>query len=170
MTDYTALKAKYATISPAPSNGPSALAAINTINTVTVQIAAAPYEFQSVLSILQKSGSWARIVARSRQTPALPPATPTDAAILAAINATEMQPTETIDPADTVTMSALNAGISALEAIGDVTAADVTAVQALASVATPWWQASGLTSIVNIHDLIVAGLVTEANAKAWGIF
>lgn len=88
---------------------------------------------------LAATGDWSRIVARARQTPALPPTTAIDAAILAAINAVESMEADLIDPSDTAGWSAWVGGISTLKAAGDLSQASVDAIMALTTHARPVW-------------------------------
>jgi hypothetical protein len=136
---FNQLKAAIAALSPVP-DGVSAIAAA--INAQTVTATGAPFQWLAakVLARTAPTGDWARIVARSRQTPTLPPVTPTDAAILAAINATESGDTDLIDPGSTATWAAFQGGISALEASGDLASATASAILALADPTLPAWQ------------------------------
>jgi hypothetical protein len=111
------------------------------LNAQTVVLSEQPFPWGQALLLARTAatGDWARIVARSRQTPALPPATPTDAAILAAINATESQPGDVIDPTDAATWAAFQAGLAALEASGDLSSATIAAIGALTTVTAAAW-------------------------------
>lgn len=72
-------------------------------------------------------------------TPAMPPATVADGAILAAVNAVAMNEAWVIDPSVAVPWSAMQNGLGALQAVGDLTASDVAAITALTTVVVPRW-------------------------------
>lgn len=83
------------------------------------------------------TGDWARIVMRSRQVASLPPQTPFDAAILAAINAVESADTDVVDPNDPGSWQAWSSGIAALSGVGDLSAGTVAALAALQTRTAP---------------------------------
>ena len=97
-----------------------------------------PVSWSSIKRVARtaSTGDWARVLARSEQTPNLPPATSTDAAILAAKNAVSSLDTDLIDPTNTAEWSALQNGLSALQAEGDMAASTVAAINALPTVVT----------------------------------
>lgn len=150
---YTQLKAAIATLSPTPV-GPAAIAAV--LNAQTVTLAAQPITWGPVKLLARTSatGDWSRIVARSRMTPALPPASTLDAAILAAINATEGMDNDVIDPGNAAAWATFQGGMAALEATGDIAAATVAAILALTGPTVPMWQ-----------PLICSGDVQTAEAQ-----
>lgn len=86
---------------------------------------------------------WPRIVARSAQRASAvlpPPGTPLDpntAAILMAVNATESQDGDMVDPSHPEGWAAFQAGLAALQAIGDLSAKTVAAITALGTVQEP---------------------------------
>ena len=128
--DYAALKAWLAD-QPAGQTD-AQLAAALVAPSITVQV---PVSWQQVRVVAQESPnmSWARITVRAEQTPALPPVTPLDAAILVARNAVSMADSQSVDPAKSAQWTAFQNGLTALQAQGDLTAADVAAIVALAS-------------------------------------
>ncbi|MBW4089882.1 MAG: hypothetical protein HIU82_02065 [Proteobacteria bacterium] len=122
-------------ISPTPASLNAGLAQVQAyVVTLTNQ----PVSWHSVKLIARTSttGDWGRVLARSDQTPALPPTTSVDAAILAAKNAVSMQDTDMVDPTNTTHWDAFQAGLSTLEASGDLSSATVAAINALTSVTT----------------------------------
>jgi hypothetical protein len=127
--NYGAIKAAIAALSPMPV-GPDAIA--GALNAQTVQ-AAVPFAWSDARLITQLSGSWSKVVLRSRLTDG-------GAANLAAINAYEMDGGTLFEPSNTAATATLAAGLTALLASGDITQADVTAIQALAGLQTvPVW-------------------------------
>jgi hypothetical protein len=105
---------------------------------VTVSVSGQPFLWAQAKVVTQKSPnfSWSRIVVRARMTPAMPPATSLDRAILAAINAVNMDDARQIDPNDAASWAAMQAGLGALQGEGDLTLDDVAAINALTSVIT----------------------------------
>jgi hypothetical protein len=127
--DYAALNTAIAALSPQPV-GYDAIAAALNAQTVRVPV---PFVWKTAKLITQVSGSWSKIVLRARQSGG-------DAANLAAINAYEMSDDTLFHPTNPAAMGILVGGLAALQAAGDLTAADVTAIQALATpVAVPVW-------------------------------
>ena len=135
---YQALAAAYNAITPAPADHAAAAVAINA---PTVTTTGQPFLWSQATFIARTSvtGDWGRIVARSRQTPALPPVTAIDFAILAAINAVEGVGTDVIHPVDPA-WAAMQAGFAALLATGDISAATVAAIEALTISVSPAWE------------------------------
>lgn len=135
---WTYAQVKAADVKLAISDLTAATAALNAqIMTATNQT----FTWLQAKTVAQTSitGDWSRIVARSRQTPTIPPVTGTDVAILAAINATEMSDTQVIDPTIAAGWSAVQSGLSALQTIGDLSSASVSAINALTTVTSPVW-------------------------------
>ena len=101
--------------------------------TADIALVGQPFKWGRAKSIAQTSpnASWARIEVRARSTPAIPPAGIVDGAILTAINAVSMDVDQIIYPADAASWGALLRGLGALQAVGDLTAADVAAIAAL---------------------------------------
>jgi hypothetical protein len=135
---YAALKAALAALSPVPPDIPSQVAAINA-QTITLTNQPFAWSVAKALARTATTGDWSRIVARARQTPTLPPATATDAAILMAINAVEAEDADVMDPTNAERWATLQAGLAALQAIGDISAATVAAINALTTVTQPAW-------------------------------
>lgn len=135
---YADLKTAITALSPMPS-GFQAIA--NAINGQTTTLTNQPVKWADAkrLARTASTGDWSRIVARSRQVPAVPPATATDSAILAAINAVESADADVIDPTNSAEWTAFQNGLSALQAAGDLASATVSAIQALTSVTGPKW-------------------------------
>jgi hypothetical protein len=126
---YEALKTAIAALSPAPVGYDAIAAALNAQTVEVVQ----PFQWKAVKTIVQISLSWSKVVLRARLSDGTE-------ANLAAINAYETADDLQIDPTNTTAVGTLTAGLEALLAIGDITAADVTAIQALmAPVAVPVW-------------------------------
>lgn len=115
--------------------------AAETLNAQTITVSNRPFKWRDAKRIARAAptGDWSRIVARARMTPALPPATPGDAAILAAINAVESNDEDIIDPTDSAAWQALQAGIAALHGIGDLSTATIAALGELTTVIVPKW-------------------------------
>ena len=136
---YAALKGALATLSPAPAQGDFAGAA-TALNAQTKTAAGQAFTVHAAKLVAQTSGnmSWARILQRAEATAAIPPATAADGAILAARTIASMDDAQMVDPSS-AGYSAWQAGLSALQAVGDLTAADVAAINALASVTAPAW-------------------------------
>ena len=86
---------------------------------------------------------WSRIVVRSAQRAnvVLPPAgqalDPASAAILVAVNATESQDSDMIDPAHKEGWAAFEQGLGLLQMVGDLSSATVAAIVALGEVVVP---------------------------------
>lgn len=160
MAYYDALVAKWATLTGTTAQK---LAAINAA-TVTTATPNQPFPLSAAANVAKTSPnfSWARITQRAQAVAALPPATATDGAILAARTVVATDPGQMIDPGLPAAWGAWQAGIGALEAVGDLSAADVAAITALTTVTTsqPWWQANGYTSPVGPNDLVAAGNLT----------
>lgn len=118
--------------------------------------------WREVRALALAHGRWARLVVRARQTPAIPPATEADAAILAAINATSMADDQELDPGPSAEASAFQAGLAALVAVGDVTPDLAAAIGALFIAEAPEFPGVGLP------DLHAAGLISAAEAGVEG--
>ena len=126
---------------PAPQpTTPDAWAAA--LNTQTTTLTNQPFTLGQARVIARQSlaGDWARIVMRSRQTATLPPATATDAAVLAAINVCAGSDGDVIDPNSSATWAAWQAGMAALEASGDLSSASAAAIAALTTKTVEVWQ------------------------------
>jgi len=149
---YAQLAAAYNALSPVPASLSDACAALNA-QTTTLTNQPITWLATKKIARIASTGDWSRIVARSRQVPALPPVTATDVAILAAINAEQSEDADILDPTNTAQWDAFQAGISALEASGDLTSATAAAIVALATVVMPTWQPA-----VTPGDLQTAGV------------
>lgn len=137
MWTYAKLKAADAALGIAdPGAAAAALAA------QTVTLTGQPFPWSAAVVVAQESVnfSWSRIQARSKQTATLPPSTATDYAILAALSAISTPLDRVIDPSNTVAWQTLLGGMQALVGIGDMIAADVTAIEALGTQVVPTWQ------------------------------
>lgn len=135
---HAQLKAAYIALGSPADLG----AAATTLNAQTVTLSNQPFAWSSGKAIARRAatGDWSRIVARSRQVPALPPATALDAAILAAINAVEAEDGDVIDPTNAAEWGAFQGGISALATEGDISSATIAAITALTSPTVPVWE------------------------------
>lgn len=133
------LKVAIGGLSPMP---PDDNAIANVLNVQTVARTGQPFPWGKVKGVARRSatGDWARIVARARQMPVLPPATALDVAILAAINATEGVDSDIIDPAHAEAWGAFQGGVAALRASGDLSVATASAIAALASQTGLLWE------------------------------
>lgn len=129
MPNYPALKVAIAALSPMPSGYTAIAAALNAQTTTTT----VPFAWKTAKLITQLSGSWSKVVLRARLSDA-------STANIAAINAYEMADDTEFHPENPTAMSTLAGGLAALQAVGDITAADVAAIQALAGPMTvPVW-------------------------------
>ena len=140
MWTYAALKAAIAALSPAPAAGDYAGAAA-ALNAQTVTLTGQAFTVGAAKLVAQTSGnmSWARVLQRAQGTATVPPATTMDMAILAARTIVSMPDAQLVNPAAGSGWAAWLAGLTALQAVGDLTAADVAAIDALASVTAPAW-------------------------------
>lgn len=126
---YAALNAAVAALSPMPSDLSGQANAINAQTKTVVN----PLSWKAIKTVVQISLSWSKVVLRSRLSDG-------SAANLAAINAVETDDALIIDPANSGAVSTVQAGLGALLAAGDITLADVSAINALfAAVAVPLW-------------------------------
>ncbi|WP_428485934.1 hypothetical protein [Rhodopila sp.] len=142
---YAALKTAVAALSPVPATLDLVVAAINAQST-TLTSQTFPWSAAKLIARQASTGDWSRIVARARGTPALPPASTADQAILAAINAVESLDSDIIDPTNAPTWAAFQAGLAALGpsgpggiGSGDISAATIAAITALTTVTGPAW-------------------------------
>ena len=132
---YPQIGTAWSAISPAPASLSAGLAQVRAYQvTLTNQIVA--LSAAKRIARMAATGDWGRVMARSDQVPNLPPTTATDAAILAAKNVTSMPDTDQIDPTNAGEWATFQNGLSALQAIGDLSAATVTAIGALTSLVT----------------------------------
>jgi hypothetical protein len=95
------------------------------------------FKWGDARGIAQSHGCWPLIVLRARATPTIPPATVTDGAVLAAINAVSTEREQVIDATDAAVWQAFTTGIAAFRAVGDLTEAAVTAILALGTEQPP---------------------------------
>lgn len=148
MVDIVALKSE---LQAAKYAGKSAAQCLAILIGQTASVSA-PFTWGAAVVAMQKSAnfSWPRIIARSKQSPTLPPASGLDYAILAAINAVSTPMDRIIDSMDTVGWATVQGGMQALQGVGDMTAADVAAIVALVSQTLPAWP--GIT----IRDVWIA--------------
>ena len=106
-------------------------------------------------------GEWARIAVRARQTPSMTadgaPATPTDAAILAAINAAAMLDDQEITPDE---WPSLSQGIAVLAAVKDISADLASEIAALATREVPVFT----DAEIDFPALHTAGLISDVEA------
>lgn len=153
MAYYDALAAKWATLSGTTTEKLSA------INTLTVAGSNADVSVSSVLGYLALNGKLSNLLAYA----ASPPAGANAQAVVAAKEVSALFSTASFT---TFAMSnaAIYAGvqgfISALVADAantGITAADMSALLALAATTMPWWQSAGYTSSFNTNDLAAAG-------------
>jgi len=172
--NYAALIAKWATL-PAATTGAEVTANLATINALTVAGPSIDVPMSAVVGYLALSMKWQALKAYAAAAPSGSIAE----AVTAASELIELAgilPTfATSEPTVLAQLTALLTVLTS-DANSGVVAADQTALLALAATTVPWWEASveqgggGLTSAVNIHDLIMAGIVSEAFAQAQGIF
>jgi hypothetical protein len=135
---YATLKTALAALNPLPPDIPSQVAAINA---QTITLTNQPFAWMAARLAARTAGTgdWSRVIARSRQTPALPPATANDAACLAAINAVQLSDNDIIDPTNAAEWATFQAGLTALAATGDLAAATIVAINALTTTTLPAW-------------------------------
>jgi hypothetical protein len=131
------LSAAYATL-PAGTSDEAAASSL-AAQTTTLEGQLFTVHQAKLVALSSENGSWARVVLRARGTATIPPASATDFAVIAAITITETAETQVVDPTVASDWGAWQAGLSALSAVGDLTAADVAAINALASPTIPVW-------------------------------
>lgn len=95
------------------------------------------FKWGDARGIAQAHGCWPMIVLRARGTPAMPPQTAQDGAILAAINAVSAEREQIINAADPGEWGAFSAGVQAFAAVGDLTEAAAAAILALGTYQPP---------------------------------
>ena len=134
---YAALRGALAALGTLPDVA-ATVAALNA-QTVTVDGQAFTLHPAKIVALTSANFSWAKIAQRAQQTAAIPPVTATDGAILAARTITSMSDTQTIDPSVPGSWAAWLGGLAALQAVGDLSAADVAAINALPTVTGPAW-------------------------------
>lgn len=147
---YASLKLAINALNPVPPDLASIAAAINAQTTTTTGVS---FTWQSARTIAQTSvnASWSRIIVRARETPARPPVTLQDMAILTAINAVSMDGSLLVEPSNAAAWAAFQSGLGALQAVGDLIASDVAAISLLTQATIPKWQPA-----VNTGDIQTA--------------
>lgn len=171
MAHYDALVKKWAALPPAKT-GADVLANLAALNAEVVTMDNQPVRWGDAKGIARGAPTldWSRIIARSRHSATLPPATAEDMAVLVAINATESGDGDELNPANERGWAAFLAGLGALQAVGDLSQDTVDRIKALARRETPWWSSEGgLSAPPNVSDLIAAGLLAEDFARKEGI-
>ena len=144
--NYSALKAALASSAYVGMTDTQIATALDAPITLTGQ----SFPWSAAVTIAQESAnfSWARIQQRARQTATLPPATATDFAVLMAMNAVATDHAKLIDPAG---WAVIQSGMQALVAVGDMTSADISAINALTTVSTT--QAAQLGVVAGVNNL-----------------
>lgn len=152
MTDYAGLKAEIALPQYAGMTDAQIAAALLS----PIPAPALPFAWKAVKTIVQVSGTWSKVVLRSRLSDG-------SAANLAAINSVETDDSLLINVADPGATSAMSGGLGALLAAGDITLADVAAINALMTPLTTT-RAAQLGLIPGQHDPVQE----IAAARRWG--
>jgi hypothetical protein len=154
MAYYDALIAKWPTLTPG-----TVAARLAQLAAITVAVLNQPTTYGAIRKILKTGDNldWATIYARSRQTPAFPPASATDAAILGAIMLVSTTDGDALDPT-TGAWTKFNVLMANLAGAGDLSAGSTAAIAALITVQVPWWQSNGYSSTISASDVAAAGL------------
>lgn len=136
---YPALKAAVAALSPVAATDAAAAAAINA---QTTTLAAQDFPASAARDVLLTAMEWPHVVLRARGTPSgVTPPSSSDQAIAAAIAATELAAGSVVVRASqAASWTAFSNAMSALEAVGDISAASVAAIGALRTPTIPTWQ------------------------------
>lgn len=95
------------------------------------------FKWGEARGIAQAHGCWPLIKVRSRGTPAIPPQSIEDGAILAAINAVDTERDQDIDATDPAVWGAFTGGIEAFLAVGDLTQQAADAILTLGTYQPP---------------------------------
>ena len=134
---YAQLKAAYIA-----AGSPAVAAAVATLNAQTVAMTNVIVLWADMKSILRMAPTydWDKIVMRSRMPSVVPPVSAQDFAVMAAINALESESTDRFDPTNAQVWAAVQSGINALAAVGDVAPATVTILASLTSKTSPVWE------------------------------
>lgn len=115
------------------------------LNARTMVLRDQPFLWSEAMAIARGATTldWARIVARSRMTPTLPPpGTPlelADLAILIAIDAMQSKDGDIIDPVGERGWARFSQGLQVLQAVGDLSDDTVSKIQALTTKTVPVW-------------------------------
>ena len=134
---YPQLKAAYVA-----AGSPAMAAAVATLNAQTVAMTNVVVLWTDMKAVLRavSTGDWAKIVLRSRMLSVVPPVSAQDFAVMAAINAVQSENTDRFDPTNAQVWTAVQSGINALAAVGDVAPATVTILASLTSKTSPVWE------------------------------
>lgn len=160
MAYYDALIAKWATL-PAVTTGADVTANLATLNAMTVPGTTQPVAIIDAVTYLREQNAWLAIKA----------AAPTNPAAEAAVDLNDDIRATTVD----FSLPGVRAMIDALVTSGYLTTAQSAALIAMGATAVPWWEASiadtgaALSSPINVHDLIAAGVIAEQFAKDQGV-
>lgn len=151
MTDWTALKTKWATLTGTVAQN---LAAINALS---VPGPAIDVPASQVVRYLSVKGKLAGLLKYAASPPAIEAGLA--AAELAAVLAMggNAPPFYMSQAADNAAISAMLSALAA-DAASGVALDDVTALLALSTPPIPWWQANGYPAPFNGHDLVAAGI------------
>ena len=126
---------------PATYAGKSAAEIAALMNAPVVAAAPSPqpraFLWRSAKALAQEYGRWALIALRARGTPATPPASAADFAVLTALNAISMADDQQIDPAHPVKWATFCGGLASLVAVGDLTAEIAAEIEALGAYQPP---------------------------------
>lgn len=125
------------------------------INLLTITSTNQPFTLGQAKAIARTSATadWSLIVGLSRGTPRVPPTTPQDYAILAAINVTEGLDSDVIDPNNTAVWLAFTNGLAALGAVGALSTASSTAILGLATQTVPKYIPALTTGIAQTAEV-----------------
>lgn len=139
MTTYAQIMTAISALPLPTPTDPVTIAGLLNAQTMTLNNQPFMLSQARMMARLSMTGDWARIVTRSRMTANLPPTTVADMAILAAINVCAGGDTDVIDPSNSAAWAVWQAGMAALEASGDLSAATVAEISALTTVTVPVW-------------------------------
>lgn len=164
MVDYTALKNAW-TASPSPPTGvtggsllTNGLTTAQKLTAINAWMVAGPNQDVPISAVVSYLGLNAKLTGLMKYA-ASAPATSAGVAgaeLAAIINCPNAPPFQASKSAVFGTLEAMLTALSGDPTSG-ISAADVTALLALASTSIPWWQSNGYTSPFNANDLELAG-------------
>ena len=122
-----------------------------------------PFPLGAAITIASLSAnfSWPRILQRARGTAELPPKTAADFAVMCAQNIGSQPASTMMDPANESAWATFLGGLTALEAVGDLSADDVAAIKNLATITTTLAATFGLETHHELEQEIAAARLWE---------
>lgn len=159
-THYAALTAKWATL-PAVTTGADVTANLATLDALTLNGSSQPVAIIEAVTYLREQNAWLAIKAASAD----------NAAAAAAVDLNDDVRATMID----FSLPGVKAMLAALVSANLLSDDQSAALTAMGVATVPWWETpvanggGGLSSPVNVHDLIAAGIIPEAFAKDQGI-